>query len=237
MSRWILMAVLGLMPLLALAQVNSLPAEPSLLVKGHSEGRYVPDRFTIKLRVEATNMSPDVARAKVEEHMRQLFGALDSSGAMQDRTQASTLSIEPDTTYRDQDAVFVGTKVSRSLSATFDSADKLRAFISQVPANKEVQIQSVDVNRSDIDKIHLDLRKRAIEDSQRSAKQIAAAYGVSLEGVYSISDVAPDYSYGVQAMPTAIVTGSNYHPKVAMQIGTMDEKQDIYVVYLIRQSH
>lgn len=88
------------------------------------------------------------------------------------------------------------------------------------------------MNRSDINKIKLDLRSAAIANSQESAKQIAAAYGLAIKGVYSVSEVAPEFSYGIQTLQTIVVTGSTYHPDAAMRIGTMDEKQDIYVVYL-----
>lgn len=134
-----------------------------MLVKGHAEVRVVPDRFTIHLTVDVTNMSPDVARKKVEDHMRQLLDALDRDGVLTDKTRASSLSIQPDTSYNDGKSIFNGTDVSRTISATFDSLNKLRAFIAQVPADKEVQISSTDVHRSDIDKVELQLRTQGCD--------------------------------------------------------------------------
>lgn len=69
MRKLLLSLLVLLMPVLAAAQINTLPSAPHLLVKGHAEVRVVPDRFTIHLTVDVTNMSPNVAREKVEAHM------------------------------------------------------------------------------------------------------------------------------------------------------------------------
>lgn len=165
---------------------------------------------------------------------------------MHAETHASNLSIEPRTEYRDDKQVFVGTEVSRTVDATFDNWDKLRAFIALVPADKEVQINSMNAHRSDIGEIKLRLRKAAIENSRQAAGKIANAYGPKLEGVYSVSEVAPNFAYGVQAgswqspgaLQEATVTGSRMPPpqvrEIAadLRVGTMTIQQDIYAVYL-----
>ena len=250
MLRWIILLAIAFLPALAGAQINTLPSAPHLLVRGHADGKYVPDRFTINLQIQVTNMQPDVARTKVEAHMRQILAALDQSGALKDRTQASSLAIQPDNEYRNDKNVFVGTRVTRTVSATFDDLNKLKNFISEVPANEEVQIQSTEVGRSDAKEISMELRKRAMANSQQAAKSIAAAYGLSIKGIYSVSEVAPDFAYGIQAgswgdigdngMPappspqvlnTVVVTGSIL-PDAALRVGTIELKQDIYAVYL-----
>lgn len=248
MRKLLLSLLVLLMPVLAAAQINTLPSAPHLLVKGHAEVRVVPDRFTIDLTVDVTNLSPKIARKKVEAHMRQLFAALDAADALAGQTHASSLSIQPETDYRDSKTVFVGTAVSRHVSATFDSLDKLRAFIAHVPASKEVRISSTGVYRSDIDTIRLQLREAAIKNSKQAAKKIAAAYGLKLEGVYSVSEVAPDFVYGIQAgswgppatLQSVTVTGSTAPPDMApplpppptLRAGSMTLQQNIYAVYL-----
>lgn len=254
MSKWFAVFVMVCAPALAVAQINTLPSVPHLLVKGHAEARVVPDRFTIHLNVDVTNMSPEVAREKVEAHMGQLFKALDANGALKGQTRASSLSIQPQTDYEDGKSVFKGTDVSRSIDATFDSLDKLRTFIAAVPADKEVQIGGIRTARSDMDAIRLRLRAAAIENSKQAAGKIAAAYGTKIIGVYAVSDVAPDFAYGIQAGSwdagnEVMVTGASgvpappppsppadVAPKLSppsLRIGTQTVQQDIYAVYLI----
>ena len=240
-SLWLLM-----LPMVAAAQINTLPSAPHLLVKGHAEARVVPDRFTVHLNVNVTDMSPNVARQKVEVHMQQLLEALDAAGALKGYTHASNLSIQPQTDYEDGKSVFKGTDVSRSIDATFGRLEKLRLFIAAVPADKEVQIGGVQTARSDIDGISSRLRAAAVENSKVAAEKIATDYGMKIIGVYAVSEVAPDFAYGIQAgswggpqtLQTVTVTASAVPgappppPEVAMRIGTMSIEQDIYAVYL-----
>ncbi|HKZ10325.1 MAG TPA: SIMPL domain-containing protein [Rhodanobacteraceae bacterium] len=251
MSKWLPILLAALVPTLAVGQINTLPSAPHLLVKGHAEAKVIPDRFTIHLNVDVTDMSPDVARREVETHMQELFKALDANGALKDQTRASSLSIQPQTDYEDGKSVFKGTDVSRSIDATFDSLDKLRAFIAAVPADKEVQIGSVETSRSDIDAIRLKLRKAAIDNSEQAAKKIASAYGLKIIGVYSVSEVAPIFAYGIQAgswgngeggevmataalapPPPAAAPVKVVGPEAALRIGTQRVEQNIYAVYL-----
>lgn len=249
MPRWIAVFAALLMPAFAAAQVNAIPPAPHLLVKGHAEGHYVPDRFVVSLQVMETNMAPDLARQQVETHMTQIFAALEKNGAMRGKTSASTLQIEPKTEYRDDRRVFVGTRVSRSVHATFDNLDKLRGFLGQLKASEAVQVSGVDVQRSDADALKLELRKRAMANSQDAAKQIASAYGMSIKGVYSVSEVAPDFDYGIRAgswgnsraaegpvapppPPDAIAVAEMSAVGPELRVGTIDLEQNIYAVYL-----
>lgn len=231
MKRWIFLLAASLLPLTSMAQINALPSAPHLLVKGHAEGRYVPDRFTISLTVDVVDKVPARARAKVEVYMQQVFAALDKNGALPERTQASSYSVGSATEERDNKEVFVGTEVIRSVQATFDSAERLQSFLASVDANGELQITSTDVTRSDAEKLKQDLRQQAIADSQQSARQIAAAYGMVLKGVYSVSEVAPSYGVG-QGFLSAVTVSENAAPAVALRVGTIKLEQDIYAVYL-----
>ena len=252
MQRLLVSLCVLLLPTVAAAQINTLPSAPHLLVKGRAEARVVPDRFTIHLNVDVTDMSPNIAREKVEAHMRQLFKALDANGALKGQTHASSLSIQPQTDYEDGKSVFKGTDVSRSIDARFDGLDKLRAFIAAVPADKEVQIGSVETDRSDIDAIKLRLRQAAIENSKQAAEKIAAAYGMKIIGIYAVSEVAPDFAYGIQAgswgngnvinvtgtrdvpappPPAAAMPGKVLPPE--LRAGTQTVQRDIYAIYLI----
>lgn len=232
MKGWIFLLAASLLPLTSMAQINALPSVPHLLVKGHAEGRYVPDRFTISLAVEVVDKVPSRARAKVEVYMQQVYAALDKSGALPELTQASSYSVGSVTEDRDDEDVFVGTKVHRSVAATFDTAQKLERFLASVDANGELQISDTDVTRSDAEELKLDLRKRAIAHSRQSAEQIAAAYGMTLKGVYSVSEVGPSYPYGFNRSLAEITVSANALPAVALRVGTIKLEQDIYAVYL-----
>lgn len=236
MKRWMFSMLLVLSPCTVLAQANALPAAPHLLVKGHAQGRYVPDRFTVKLVVDVIDKSPAVARSKVEAYMQQVFAALDKYHAMAGRTQASTLSVGARTRFVKDQEVFAGTYARRDVEATFDSGENLKRFIDAVDANGELQIDRVTVARSDADKIAASLRKQAIIDSQHSAHDIAQSYGMTIKGVYSVSEVAPATSYGMDSdysRSVSFVTPPP-DPNTVLRVGTIELSQDIYTVYLTK---
>lgn len=62
LTRWMLVALCAL-PLLAVAQVNSLPSQPHLLVKGQAERTVMPDRFFVTINFRAVDMQPELARS------------------------------------------------------------------------------------------------------------------------------------------------------------------------------
>lgn len=232
MKRLMISLLLLLSPCVALAQANALPAAPHLLVKGHAQGRYVPDRFTIHLAVDVVNKAPAVARARVETHVKQILAALAKHGALSDRTRASTLAITPKAEMHNDVEVFMGTEVSRTVDATFDNADKLRDLLGELTTSEEVRINGLDVGRSDETALQNDLRKRAIADSQQSARQIADAYGLHIKGVYSVSETTPNFSYGINEGLAAVSVSANAVPEMALRVGTIELEQEIYAVYL-----
>jgi uncharacterized protein len=240
-----------LMPVALHAQINTIPAAPHLLVRGHAETSYMPDRFSISLRVQVTDPLPAKARERVEAHMATLFKELAKAGAMKGQTQASTLQIVPASEYRDGKQVFLGTQVTRQMVATFDAMPKLVDFIRDLSAGEEVQVTGTSARRSDLDAIQQKLRKEAMVNSQEAARHMAAAYGMRVTGVYSVSEVAPDFSYGIQAgswssaspyatsslAPPAPPAPPSYNNDQIippdLRIGTLQAQQDIYAVYLI----
>ncbi|HZX72117.1 MAG TPA: SIMPL domain-containing protein [Rhodanobacter sp.] len=248
-----MLAAALLLPLSGLAQVNTIPSAPHLLVKGHAEGHYIPDRFSVELRVVETDMVPDKARTLVEQHMQQIFTSLQKNHAIRQRTIASSLQINPDVEYRDQRSVFIGTTVSRTVHATFSSLDGLRGFLTQLQASETVQVIGTKAERSDIDKIRLALRQRAMANSRQAAKEIAASYGMTIVGIYSVSEVAPNFAYGIQAgtwenpdardamfappaPPPDMAAQADYnrHPDADLRAGTIDVQRNIYAIYLIK---
>ncbi|KGI76915.1 SIMPL domain-containing protein [Oleiagrimonas soli] len=253
MKRWMFVLAALVLPAVAQAQVHTLPDAPHLLVKGHAEGRYVPDRFTVDIQVTVIDPSPGKARVAVERHVLALFKSIDAHGAIKHLTRASSLSMSEATSYKDGEQVHKGTEVDRNVSVTFDSLKRLQGFISDLPASKEVLVQATRVGRSDQAQRMMTLRTQAIANSKVAARALAKAYGMQITGVYSISEVAPDFSYGVQAGSWDVgPTGSGNAPPpppvgrgpalasmdvkavpTALRTGTIELSQNMYAVYLI----
>ena len=234
-------------------QEHSLPDAPHILVRGHAEVDVVPDRFTIHLRITDTDPSPGKARAQVEQHVNALLKSIDSHHAMAKLTRASSLSIGDTSRYENGRTVHVGTEVDRRVTATFDRLEDLRRFISDLPSSSHVLVQSTDVARSDRSRIRQKLRRQAIANSRQAACHLAKAYGMRIRGIYSISEVAPNFAYGIQAgqwgsgtspmeqtamstppePPAPPAASTTSHIPTQLRVGTITFRQNMYAVYLI----
>lgn len=182
------------------AQVNALPPTRHILVYGEAQARAIPDRFKISVNFEAIDMNADAARRRVEENVQQVLGKLKAAGVADGEIVATSMEMGTRERYDDRksEQVFVGTGVKRTVVARFDSQASLKTFLADLRTSKELNVSSVDTELADEAELRRALREKAIESSREKAETIAKAYGARLGGLYSVSDVAPQFQYGVR---------------------------------------
>lgn len=241
----------------AQAQVNALPPTRHILVYGDAQARAVPDRYKIALQFEAVDIDPAAARSRVESLLKNVLGQLEAAGVADDEIVATSLQIDTRRRYDDSlgEQVFVGTGVRRTLTARFDRKQALEQFLAGVKTSQELSISGVTAELASEAELRRQLRQKSIESSREKAEVIARAYGARLGGVYSVSDVAPQFQYGVQegAWPASYawnthgrangdgylervqVTGSRVHSPSgpSFQAGYIDFQDKIYTVFLL----
>lgn len=236
----------------AWAQANTLPSQPHLLVKGEGTRSVMPDRFTVELLVKSTDMQTDTARARVQSNVEAVLGAFKRNHALAATVQADNLSIQPEHRYTAPgQQEYVGTRVSRRLKGSFSSTGDLQGFLRAVDASDDLQISGMRPGYSKEGELRAELKAEAATQTRDSARHLAQAYGSRIIGLYSISDVAPNFAYGVQAgtwprsgdrvtapappsppAPSSIeVTGSRSGESVAAAPITYTE--NVYAIFLI----
>lgn len=200
-SRSALFVVLSLLATGALAQVNALPPTRHVLVYGDAEARAIPDRFKITVQFEAVDADADAARSRVEANMQNVLAKLKKSGVRENEIVATSLQIGSRERFDEKlrEPVFLGTEVKRSLTATFPSLTVLQAFLGGLDTSKELKVSSVDTALADEQGLRRALREKSIQASREKAETIARAYGATLGKLYSVSDVAPQFEYGIRA--------------------------------------
>lgn len=236
-------------------QAGSVPSQPHLLVKGQAERTVKPDRFSIDLLLQETDMQPEAARSRVQANARQVIEAMKASGALADTIDASTLSIAPHREYQDNRQVFRGTRVSRAIRGSFASTGDMRRFLAQLQASENLQVNGMRSGYSASGPLRAELKAEAAAQARRSAAGLAKAYGTRVSGLYTISDVAPSFAYGVQAgtwpataegpdyqepappAPVAdigavVVSGNRIDPEV-LESGTLTFTENVYAIFLI----
>ena len=172
--------------------------------------------------------------------------------AVEGSVRADNLRIGPATRYEQNRQVFIGTRVSRQLRASFASVQQMQDVLGALKANENVQVSSVAPTYSGEVALRRELKGEAAAQTRQSAQGLAKAYGTQLRGLYSISDVAPNFAYGVQAgnwpssgdlvtppsppapeapMNSIETTGSRLRESV--EAGPITYTENVYAIFLI----
>lgn len=234
------------------AQANTIPSQPHLLVKGEGKRSVMPDRFTVELLVKATDLQTDAARSRVQDNVEAVLGAFRRNHAVATTVKADNLSIQPAHRYTAPgQQEYLGTRVSRRVQGSFSSSAELQGFLRDVEASDDLQISGMRPGYSKEGELRAELKAEAAQRTRASAQHLAGAYGARITGLYSISDVAPDFAYGVRAgrwpssddlvtppappsppAPASVeVTGSRSGESV--QAGPITYTENVYAIFLI----
>lgn len=241
-----------------LAQVNALPPTRHILVYGEAQARAIPDRFRIGIDFESIDMDTDLARQRVESNVQSVLKLLSESNVPEGEIVLTSLQVGTYERYdgKKEEQVFGGTKVMRTLSARFSAQADLKKFLAAVKTTKESKISEVETELSDEIELRKALREKTIESSKAKAEVIAESYGVRLTGLYSVSDVAPQFQYGIQqgswlskyewnrrrtgvasfapgTLDSVTVSGTRTNSVESFQTGYVDFEDKIYAVFLI----
>lgn len=251
---WLLLACL--FPMVAGAQINSLPSQPHLLVKGEAHREVIPDRFSVLVTLQRTDPSPEVARTQVQADAAAVLAAIRKHHVIPDSIDATTLTIQPKTEYIDEREVFKGSEVTRRLTATFTTLEDTRAFLGDLKTSKALQLSGITPSFGGEASLRMTLKSEAARQSRESAEGLAAAYGAKLAGLYTISDVAPAFSYGIQAGswpnakaasglppapegPVVVMADArpvdSYRSAESLEAGSITLSENVYAVFLIAQ--
>lgn len=249
-GAWILLACLY--STVALGQINSLPSQPHLLVKGEASRTVLPDRFSIKVALKAVDLAPERAREQVERNASMVLASMKKQGALKDSVDASILNMSTEQRFEAGKMVFKGTRVTRTLSAEFDDPAKLQGFLATLTTSEELQISQLNASYSKDAALHAELKREAAQQTRDSAEGLARTYGAKIAGLYTISDVAPSFAYGVQAgtWPSPKRAGSSMPPpeapapladiganvqQTSLSVGEITLSENVYAVFLIAQ--
>ena len=250
-----LFTVLLMLPLAGMAQVNSLPSQPHLLVKGQASQEVVPDQFGISIVLRSMDKAPSVAREKAQANAAQVLAAFKAQHALSESVQASALSIGPEYRYENNAQVFVGTKVERSLSARFASLEEVRRLLGSLKTSEELQVSGITTSFKDEAAVRAELKRQAAQQTRDTAQKLADSYGVRLGGLYTISEVAPNFAYGIQAGTWPGARGSQGLPAPpvppvdiqanarsadgffaeSLEAGSITLSENVYAIFLIAQ--
>jgi uncharacterized protein YggE len=137
----------------------------------------MPDRFGLQLNIEETDMDADAARRRVQDNVARVLALFKQHKAVEGSVRADNLRIGPATRYEQNRQVFIGTRVSRQLRASFASVKAMQDVLGALKANENVQVSSLAPTYSGEVALRRELKGEAAAQTRESAQGLAKAYG------------------------------------------------------------
>ena len=184
------------MLLLAMASPGHADMERRhLSTSGSGQIEATPDMARLQLHSEAQHLKSSDAKDDVDQRVNQLLDKLKKLGVKRDDVIASSIQINPNYEYRNQQRQFAGYRATRTLSVTVRNLDKLSSIMDSALQAGVQNISQVELASSRDEQHKLTAQQAAIEDSKTKAAKLAAAYGAELGAIYSINYFNSDISY------------------------------------------
>jgi uncharacterized protein YggE len=153
----------------AWAQANTiLAAAPA--GEGQGTRTVMPDRFGLQLNIEETDMDADAARRRVQGNVARVLALFKQHKAVEGSVRADNLRIGPATRYEQNRQVFIGTRVSRQLRASFASVKAMQDVLGALKANENVQVSSLAPTYSGEAALRRELKGEAAAQTRQSAQ-------------------------------------------------------------------
>jgi uncharacterized protein YggE len=222
-------------PAQAVDPTGSVP-EHTISVSGTGTVTLKPDVADLHLGVLINRSTVKAAQADAAGAMTRVIAALKALGIADKDIQTSNVSLQPTYDYstNTNPPRITGYQMSNSVTVTVRDLAKLGDAIDNSLAAGATSLDGVTFRVDDQTAAEGQARQAAMAEAKSKADTLAAAAGVSISGVASISETSAPIPYpimyGAAGAPAAI-DGS----KVAtpIQTGTTDVTITVAVVYLI----
>ena len=215
-------------PAVGAPSADGEPALHTITVTGTGSVTRVPDVARVSVGVSVTKASVKGARDSAGKSMQAVIAAIKAMGI--DEKDIKTISIDLSPQYSNSSTPkIVGYRMSQQLQITVRDLDKAGDVVDTATAKGATEVNGlwfeVDDPASSMD----EARAAAITQARTSAQKMAAAAGVSLGGVVSISEsvasVPGPYYYGAAARDAAALT--------PVERGTQDVQATVTVIFEI----
>ncbi len=217
--------------------LNISNQQQGILVSGQGKVTAVPDIATLRLGIEAQEVSVAEAQSQANEAMDRVMSALTSNRVAEKDIQTQYFSIRRVTKWdRDkEEEVVTGYRVTNMVIAKIRDIDEVGTIIDAVAeaGGDLTRIDSISFSVDDPSAYYEEARQEAMADANAKAEQLAELAGVTLGKPTYISEgiqiPTPRYVPGVEYMEAAVVGAAT-----SISPGETDISLTVQVVYAIR---
>lgn len=199
-------------------QVTTEAREHTISVSGVGKVFVTPDVADVSLGVQVQRQSVEAARDEAARIMNSIISALKALGIADADIRTTMLDVSPMYDYSVEGAQRVtGYQVTNIVTVHVRELDKLAAVIDDSVAAGATTVNSVAFSLADPSNAERQAREAAVADARGRADTLAAAAGVTITGVASISEsysapwtwYGPDRSNTDGAAPTPVMPGTS----------------------------
>jgi uncharacterized protein YggE len=204
------------------------PAEHTISVSGSGKVVLTPDVADVSLGVTVQRDKAAAARDAAAQVMAAVIAALHGLGIADADIKTTQLYVSPMYNYGNSQQIS-GYQMSNIVSVHVRDLTKLADVIDQSVAAGATDVQGVTFDVSDRAAAESDARTAAVKDARANADTLAAAAGVTITGVQSISES----SSTPWPWPVMGVANDASGVRTPIQPGTAELTIDVAVVYII----
>jgi len=214
-------------PAVGAPTTDGQPALHTITVTGTAAVTRVPDVARVSVGVSVTKPSVKAARDAVGKSMSAIIAGIKALGV--DEKDIKTTSIDLSPQYNSGGTKIVGYRMSEQLQITVRDLDKAGDVVDTATAKGATEVNGLWFEVGDPTRAMDEARAAAIAQARTSAKKMAAAAGVSVGAVVSISESSASspgpYYYGAAARDAAALT--------PVERGTQDVQATVTVIFEI----
>jgi len=195
-----LLVFIGLcQPQLAPATAETTPPTPTLVVSGLGTVSVAPDEGKVVLAVVTTDKLLAEALDRNTAATNKVVAALTDDGIKSDQIETSNFSVWPQYSYpgendKDRPPVIVGYQVRNEITVTVQDLARLGKIVDSALKTGANEVVSISYEKQDSSQaVNLALKK-ACQQANAKAQAIAAALGVQLGRVVSVTESTSSYN-------------------------------------------
>jgi uncharacterized protein len=214
---------------------DAMKALRTISISGHGEVSAVPDMASISVGVMTQADTAADALAANTTAMNALFSALKAAGLADKDIATSNFSVNPRYDYGssgNQPPKVMGYDVSNSVTIIVRKISDLGGILDKAVAAGSNQINGISFTFADATKLFDASRKNAVEDARRKAELYAAASGVTLGDIITISEMGSTMPQPPIMMQAAMEKSAG-GPVPVMQ-GEQTLSSDVSIVWAIK---
>lgn len=169
---------------------SNLKPDNVMSVSAEGKVKAVPDTATVNLGVLTQATTAEKAQESNTQKINKIISFIKGEGVPETDIQTADYNIYPS---YDNKSVITGYQVSQSVRVSVkgidgDNKEKLEKILAGVTTNGVNQINGVSMSFDDPDELRQQAREQAIEKAKQKAEELAAASGLKLGKILSVSE-------------------------------------------------